>query len=120
MGCRWKRPRPKKRKGELPADYPTAVLKPFIDGLALEVTRALQFFFTSTPFHSVQHILVFGGSASLEGLEQAIAMQTSVPVTVANPFLDMRLGSDVRKARLSQEAPAYLTACGLAMRRFLQ
>lgn len=110
----------KKRAGDLPGDYVSAVLQPFVTGLATEVMRALQFFFSSTPYQKVDQVLVFGGSASLEGIEAAIALQAGVPVAVANPFKDMRLGSDVRKSRLEQEAPAYLTACGLAMRRFLQ
>lgn len=110
----------KKRSGDLPLDYSKTVLQPFIESLAAEVQRALQFFFTSTPYHSVQHVLVFGGSASLDKLEQAIARLTTVPTTVADPFQGMHMGKEVRKSRLSQEAPAYLTACGLAMRRFLQ
>jgi type IV pilus assembly protein PilM len=32
----------------------------------------------------------------------------------------MVIGSAVREGRLQREAPAYLTACGLAMRRFFE
>jgi type IV pilus assembly protein PilM len=32
----------------------------------------------------------------------------------------MQLGSTVRESRVRREAPSYLTACGLAMRRFMQ
>jgi type IV pilus assembly protein PilM len=32
----------------------------------------------------------------------------------------MKLGGAVRESKLRREAPSYLTACGLAMRRFLQ
>jgi len=39
---------------------------------------------------------------------------------VVNPFENMELGSSVREQKLRREAPAYLTACGLAMRRFYQ
>jgi type IV pilus assembly protein PilM len=38
---------------------------------------------------------------------------------VVNPFDNMQLGSAVRESKLRREAPTYLTACGLAMRRFL-
>jgi len=38
---------------------------------------------------------------------------------VINPFEGMKLGSAVRESKLRREAPSYLTACGLAMRRFL-
>lgn len=30
------------------------------------------------------------------------------------------MGTAVRESRLQREAPSYLTACGLAMRRFFQ
>ena len=39
---------------------------------------------------------------------------------VVNPFENMKLGSAVREAKLRREASSYLTACGLAMRRFAQ
>jgi type IV pilus assembly protein PilM len=39
---------------------------------------------------------------------------------VVNPFDQMKLGSAVRESRVRREAPSYLTACGLAMRRFVQ
>ncbi len=60
----------KKRSGDLPDDYKTAVLAPFIDSMAQEVGRALQFFFTSTPHNKVDHILLAGGSAALAGLDR--------------------------------------------------
>jgi len=39
---------------------------------------------------------------------------------VVNPFDNMKLGGAVRESKLRREAPSYLTACGLAMRRFAQ
>jgi type IV pilus assembly protein PilM len=119
-GFSWEEAESKKRAGELPEDYAAVVQQPFVDGLATEVARALQFFFTSTPYHKVQQILIFGGSAGLAGIAQTMTSHTSTPAVIANPFLDMHMGSEVRKTRMMQEAPAYLTACGLAMRRFLQ
>lgn len=110
----------KKRTGDLPADHVHAVLHPFIEGMTTEVMRAMQFFFTSTPYQTVDQMLLFGGSAALPGLQQAIAAQLQVPVEVANPFQGMAMGSQLRAPRMQQEAPAYLTACGLAMRRYLQ
>ena len=46
----------KKRNGDLPEDYQSAVLRPFVDSMAQEIGRALQFFFTSTPHNRVDHI----------------------------------------------------------------
>lgn len=109
----------KKRTGELPADYAEAVLHPFVASMAQDIMRALQFFFTSTPYHSVQHIAMFGGSAAIEGLAQALQEQVKLPVHLLNPFEKMSLAGTVHQSKMKIDAPMYLTACGLAMRRFL-
>jgi type IV pilus assembly protein PilM len=110
----------KKRSGDLPEDYESGVLRPFVDNLAQEIGRALQFFFTSTPHNRVDYVMLAGGSASLPGLTDAITAQTSFACQVLNPFEGMAMGSGVREKKMRREAPSYLSACGLAMRRFLQ
>jgi len=110
----------KKRNGDLPEDYGTAILKPFVDSMAQEVARALQFFFTSTPHNRVDYVMLAGGSAALPGLTDAVTSQTSFPCNLANPFEGMHVGAGVRERKMQREAPSYLTSCGLAMRRFLQ
>ncbi|MEQ6433609.1 pilus assembly protein PilM [Comamonas sp. w2-DMI] len=109
----------KKRSGDLPDDYPSAVLKPFVQSLTQEVARALQFFFTSTPYNRVDHILMAGGSASLPGLVEAVSQQSGFACSLVNPFDGMEIGSGVRLKKMAREAPSYLTSCGLAMRRFV-
>ncbi len=110
----------KKRNGDLPEDYAAGVLKPFVESMAQEIARALQFFFTSTPHNKVDYVMVAGGSAALPGLTDAVTMQTSFPCILANPFEGMEVGEAVRENKMRREAPSYLTSCGLAMRRFLQ
>jgi len=110
----------KKRNDDLPEDYRSTVLKPFVESMAQEITRALQFFFSSTPYTRVDHILLAGGTASISGLASAVAEQTGMNCKTANPFQRMEIGKSVRMNRMEREAPTYLTACGLAMRRFWQ
>lgn len=110
----------KKRNGDLPEDYQSAVLRPFVDSLAQEVGRALQFFFTSTPYNRVDHIMLAGGSAPLPGLMEAVIQHTGFACSVINPFEGMEVGNAVRLKKMVREAPSYLTSCGLAMRRFMQ
>ena len=110
----------KKRNGDLPEDYESGVLKPFVESMAQEVARALQFFFTSTPHNRVDYVMLAGGSAALPGLTDAVTMQTSFPCNLANPFEGMHVGDGVREKKMRREAPSYLTSCGLAMRRFIQ
>ena len=107
-----------KRNGGLPDNYDNEVLRPFIDNCALEVSRGLQFFFTSTQYNQVDHIVLAGGCAVIPGLEDAIASRTQVNTVIANPFANMTLSSRVRPKLLAADAPSLMIACGLAMRRF--
>ena len=107
-----------KRAGGLPDNYDAEVLAPFMDTLGLEVARALQFFFTSTQFNQVNHILLAGGCAAIPGIDEVVTRRTSVPSMVANPFANMALSSKIRPKNLATDAPSLMVACGLAMRRF--
>jgi len=110
----------KKLNGDLPEDYETAILAPFVDSLSQEIGRALQYFFTSTPHHKVHYVMLAGGTATLPGLKDRVTDLTGFASSVVNPFENMQLGPSVRESRVRREAPSYLTACGLAMRRFVQ
>lgn len=105
-----------KRKGTLPESYQTDVLQPFRETLALEVSRALQFFFTSTQFAQVDHIFLAGGCASIPGLEEIVSKRTEVITQVINPFAGMSVSKRISTRQLQEDAPTLLIACGLAMR----
>ena len=109
----------KKLAGELPDDYEGQILAPFVDSLSQEIGRALQYFFTSTPHHKVHYVMLAGGTATLPGLKDRVTELTGFAAMVVNPFDGMKIGSGVREAKVRKESPSYLTACGLAMRRFL-
>ena len=107
-----------KRSGGLPDDFETEVLRPFMENLAMEVQRALQFFFTSTQYHSVEQILLAGGSAVIPGMDEVVHTRTQVPTMVANPFASMQASPRIQLKKLMVDAPSLIVACGLAMRRF--
>ncbi|MDM4767728.1 pilus assembly protein PilM [Pelomonas sp. SE-A7] len=108
----------KKLANDLPEDYEVAVLNPFVDSLSQEIGRALQYFFTSTPHHKVHYVMLAGGTATVPGLKERVTELTGFACMIVNPFENMGMGSAVREPKLRREAPSYLTACGLAMRRF--
>lgn len=108
----------RKRSGELPETFAADALHPFIEQGAVEAARALQFFFTSTPHTRVDRICLAGGACVVPGLAEIIAERTGVPTAIFDPFGGMEVGAAVRDKQLRQDAPALLTACGLAMRRF--
>lgn len=109
-----------KRTGNLPENFESDLLRPFLDNLALEVSRALQFFFTSTQYNQVDHIVLAGGCAVIPGVDEAVSGRTQINAVIANPFANMALSQRIRPKQLATDAPSLLVACGLAMRRFDQ
>mgnify|MGYP001609466902 CR=1 FL=1 len=107
-----------KRTGTLPENYEEELLRPFMDSLTMEVSRALQFFFTSTQYNSVDYIVLAGGCAAIPRIDEAVAGRTQVSTIIANPFADMALSQRVRPKSLAIDAPSLMVACGLALRRF--
>jgi len=107
-----------KRQGGLPDNYIPEVLDPFKDAMAQQVSRSLQFFFSSSQHNSVSHIVLAGGSASIPGADELIEERVGTTTSVANPFTNMSLASKVKAQALSNDAPALIIACGLALRSF--
>lgn len=107
-----------KRSGELPENYKIDVLQPFCETLALEVMRAIQFFYTSTQYSQINYILIAGGCAVIPGLDEIISSRTHVSTLVVNPFSSMELSSRIIPRQINAHAPSLLIACGLAMRSF--
>lgn len=107
-----------KRRNNLPEQYETELLRPFLESMALELSRALQFFFTSTQFNQINHIVLAGGCAVIAGADEVVASRTQINTIIANPFANMLLSDRVRTKNLLTDASSLMVACGLALRRF--
>ncbi len=107
-----------KKQGGLPDDYQEEVLEPFKEAVLQQVTRSLQFFFSSSQYDDVDYIVLAGGTSSIDGLAGMIETKLGTPTIVANPFVDMSLSSRVDADALANDAPAMMISCGLAMRSF--
>jgi type IV pilus assembly protein PilM len=107
-----------KRSASLPDNYESEVLAPFTESLAQEVARALQFFFSSSQFTNVDHIVLSGGCAVIPGIHEVVFEHTQINTVVANPFTGMAVASRVKPNSLLADAPTLMVACGLALRRF--
>lgn len=107
-----------KKQGGLPDDYEIEVLAPFKDAVVQQVTRSLQFFFSSSQYNDVDHIVLAGGVAAMEGLAGIIEEKLGTATTVANPFANMSVSPKVNAVALANDAPSLMIATGLAMRSF--
>ena len=107
-----------KRSGTPPDNYESEILQPFLESMAQEVARALQFFFTSTPHNEVHHIILAGGSALIPGAADIVGQRTNVNTLLADPFAGMAISPRIRAKQLTADAPSLMVACGLALRKF--
>ena len=107
-----------KRLGNLPEDYETELLEPFKEAIAQEVSRAVQYYYSSNASGNIAHTVIAGGCASIPGIVEQITNKIGGHVTLANPFASMSVASKVNKKGLMNDAPALMIACGLALRSF--
>lgn len=105
-----------KKRGGLPEDYQHKVLEPFLDTLVQQVGRSLQLYYTAGRKQEVKRLMLAGGSSVIPGLGDRLAEESGMEVVIANPFLQMKVNPRVDIHTLASDAPAMLTACGLALR----
>ena len=105
-----------KKQGGLPDDYEREVLEPFREAVVQQVSRSMQFFFSSSEYTELDCVVLCGGVAAIDRLAEIIGERLNTPTIVANPFADMSVGSRVNAQALAKDAPAMMVACGLAMR----
>lgn len=105
-------------EGTLPDDYELEVLEPFRRSALQQVSRSLQFFYSSSQFNDVDSIVLAGGTSSIPLLADMVQDELGVTTVIANPFVSMTLSNKVNPSILNNDAPSLLVACGLAMRSF--
>ncbi|MEK6750234.1 MAG: pilus assembly protein PilM [Pseudomonadota bacterium] len=109
-----------KRKGGLPDNFVTEVLEPFKAAMAQQVSRSLQFYYSSgqQAGEKVEYIMLAGGCAAITGVDELIEQKIGIKTGVANPFASMALAPHLNAQLLINDASAMMIACGLALRGF--
>lgn len=108
----------KKRNDTLPDDYHRKVLQPFIDNMAMQVERFIQYFYSETNRGTIGLILLGGGTANTPGVIERINNETGIQTRSANPFVAIGQGSRISAELLANHGSSMLVACGLALRSF--
>ena len=101
-----------------PAGFEDEVLEPFRQNVIQQISRALQFYSSSSDYSSIGTLFITGGGASIPGLAEAVGNEVGISCEVADPLKDVRLSPKVSARALDQARPALITACGLALRGF--
>ncbi len=105
-----------KRQGGLPDNYEPEVLEPFKENMASQIGRAMQFFYASSQISDLDMLILAGGCSSIPGIGEIVESKLGVKTVVANPFANMAIASKIPTKSLTNDAPAMLITCGLALR----
>lgn len=90
-------------------------LKGVVDVIIEETKRVIQAYQTKNAQNPIKRVVLSGGGAKLQGLVIYMANSLGLEVQEADPWYFVAKEKAV-KARLSQEAPFYSVAVGLALR----
>lgn len=104
--------------GDLPPNYRFEVLAPFHTILVQQIRRAIQMFLTSSGFEKVDYLVVSGGTAMVEGIEELLSEELGIHTVIANPFDFMTVSDSLDQNEIKSKAPQLLVAAGLALRSF--
>jgi len=107
-----------KVNNDLPPNYTFEVLAPFHTVLVQQIRRAIQMFLTTSGKEKVDYLVISGGSALVEGVEQLLSDELGIYTIVANPFANMEIAETIDKDELAKMAPQFMVATGLALRSF--
>lgn len=106
----------KRHAGLLEEEHQREVSGPLVSGLAKQVARCLQLYYTAGHNAAVKRLVLAGGFSKIPRFVEQLAEESGLVVSLANPFVHMSLDPKVDSRVLTGSAPAMLTACGLAMR----
>lgn len=103
---------------DLPPNYTFEVLAPFHTIFVQQIRRAIQMFLTSSGKEKIDYLLISGGCAHVEGIEQLLNEELGIYTVIANPFKHMQISPSVDSDKLAKTSAQYVVAAGLALRSF--
>lgn len=107
-----------KKTGDLPEDIIRSYVEPFKQAAAQQISRALQFYYSSGNRAELDLLLLAGGVSGLPELPRTVEQELGIRTQLANPFEHMQLASRINKGKFAVDSPSLVLACGLALRSF--
>ncbi|MCW8884480.1 MAG: pilus assembly protein PilM [Motiliproteus sp.] len=107
-----------KKTGELSEDLVRGYVDPFKQTTAQQISRSLQFYYSSGTHGELDMLLLAGGVAGLDNLDKTVEQELGIRAQIANPFANMQFNSKINRTKFDADAGALVLACGLALRTF--
>ncbi len=106
------------RGEEPPAGFEDEVLEPYRQNVIQQISRALQFYSSSSDYSAIATLYLTGGAAATPGLAEAVGNEVGISCEIGDPLKGLRLSPKVNARALDKHRSALTTACGLALRGF--
>jgi len=90
-------------------------IKPVIDSIVTEARRGMEFYKSSTLLTLPKECLLNGDGALLPGLSEYLSESISVPCSIADPFMNIKVDEKSLKI-IERSKPSFSVAVGLALR----
>lgn len=103
---------------EAPEGFEDEVLVPFRQSVVQQISRALQFYSSSSEYSALGTLYLGGGCAALPGLVGMISEELGIRCQLADPLKGMRMSGKIKRDQIERQMPAMMVACGLALRGF--
>lgn len=97
-----------------PGDFLSAVQEPFVEMLRQELSRALQFFYSSSSFSNIDSVVLSGAACSLPGLANDLEVKMRTKVSLLNPLANATV--QMNREAIKSIAPSLSVAFGLSLR----
>lgn len=101
-----------------PPGFEDEILQPFKQQIVQQISRALQFYASSSNYSAVSRLYLSGGCSGIDGLSQMVDDELGISAEVADPVAGMRIAGAVSTNQLQRYAGALMVAAGLALRGF--
>ena len=87
-----------------PENFEDEVLEPFMLNVVHQISRALQFYSSSSEFSNIRTIYLSGTMASIKGLAEVVEQELGIKTAVADPVAGLDVSSSVAVAALKRNA----------------
>jgi type IV pilus assembly protein PilM len=94
-----------------------ALVRPTSESLAEEIRRTLSLYGAVASDEGIRTIYLSGGSSQVPGLCALLEERLGIPIRLAEPFRTFTLAKNIDREYLTQQAPLFAVAAGLAIRR---
>ena len=106
------------RNEDAPVDFEEEVLEPFQLNVVHQISRALQFYASSSEYSNIGTIYLSGGAAALKGLATMVQQELGMTTRIADPVTGMDIAQNVAVTSIKRNANNLMIAMGLALRGF--